>query len=553
MYEFYTRCLIFIWKALYLYKTFTSRTSAIKPSFRIFSFSLVSSSIESLLSEMLAFASLSLSHSLLYILIRIIEHRKPSREPCHPRGLDLPLIQDDRAYPTTTCTRLQIDWRIWQSLKKIVNSDWLFFNVCENRHLFDIQSNCLRWKKEMLRDASLINWYNALIRRFKKRTSMILARIQNIKYIMNDVKQQKNFRLFAQNFFRIVKTANLTSIHNQLIIAWNNLAWQFCQHIFESTEHTTIREFLEQLNNQTSIWYEMTKSFNSIFRRYSKSYCQDNERNMNRFYFNRNSRFFNILNNAYQEYQKHYFRSENRRREKFRREMIIKVEKKLSEREFDKNANERKFDRNSQNKIYDNFRHYEKDRTSHDRYKIENKNDYKNKDQAKTFITERKNNLKLSKNSDNDNYNQFEDLAYFDFDDEKEFDISTLLTTFIKVKCRQCHASFSFNNRLHQHLRSASCSNKNHSKNNAKIILANEVIEDIIMKFKININTDIDLEYEFKEWQYAIVDISLFEDKCSSHVALIRKLKLFYLIQNSLSKDSKHSFESWQLSSLFKI
>ena len=108
MYEFYIRCLIFIRKALYLYRTFISKTSAIK-SF----------------SEMLAFAfafsfffvyfhlhhrasrvffqecSLLLSHSLLYILPRTIEHREPPREPCHPRGLDLPLIQDGRAYPTT--------------------------------------------------------------------------------------------------------------------------------------------------------------------------------------------------------------------------------------------------------------------------------------------------------------------------------------------------------------------------------------------------------------------------------------------------------------------
>ena len=243
----------------------------------------------------------------------------------------------------------------------------------------------------------------------------------------------------------------------------------------------------------------MIKSFNFIFRRYSKSYYQNNERNMNRLYFNRNSRFFNISNNVYQKYQKHHFRSENRRREKFRREMTIKVEKKLNERKSDKNANERKFDRDSQNKIYDNFRHYEKNKTSHDRYKIENKSDYKNKDKAKTFITERKNNLKLSKNSDNDDYNQFEDFAYFDFDDEKEFDISTLLTTFIEVKCRQCHAFFFFNNRLHQHLRFASCCNKNYFKNNAKIILANEMIEDIIIEFKINVNTDIDTEYEFKE------------------------------------------------------
>ena len=46
--------------------------------------------------------SLLLPHPLLYILIRIIEHRKPSRESCHSRGLDLSLIQNDRVYFITT-------------------------------------------------------------------------------------------------------------------------------------------------------------------------------------------------------------------------------------------------------------------------------------------------------------------------------------------------------------------------------------------------------------------------------------------------------------------
>ena len=118
MYEFYTRCLIFIWKALYLYRTSTSRIFAIKSSFRIFSFSFVSSSIESLLSEMLAFA-LAYSHSLSYIFIRIIEHRKPSRKPCHPRDLDLLLNQNDRAYFTTTFALKSI------KQKKFCNSLWL--------------------------------------------------------------------------------------------------------------------------------------------------------------------------------------------------------------------------------------------------------------------------------------------------------------------------------------------------------------------------------------------------------------------------------------------
>ena len=65
--------------------------------------------------------SLSLSYPLLYILTRIIEHRESSRKPCHPRGLDLPLIQDGRAYPTTTSTcyvhfMMTFHDTLWQAL-----------------------------------------------------------------------------------------------------------------------------------------------------------------------------------------------------------------------------------------------------------------------------------------------------------------------------------------------------------------------------------------------------------------------------------------------------
>ena len=85
MYKFYIRCLIYIWKAFYLYKTFISKTS-IKSS-----------------SEILAFV-LVFSHSLLYILIRIIEHQK-SRKSCKPKDLIFLLNQNDKVYFITTWCR----------------------------------------------------------------------------------------------------------------------------------------------------------------------------------------------------------------------------------------------------------------------------------------------------------------------------------------------------------------------------------------------------------------------------------------------------------------
>ena len=364
-------------------------------------------------------------------------------------------------------------------------------------------------KKEILKNASLINWYNALIRRFKKRTSIVLISMQIIKYIMKNVKQQKDSRLFAQNFFRVVKAINFISIHNQLIIAWNNLTWQFRQHISESTEHTTMREFLKQLNSQTSIWFEMTKLSQSAFRKYSKSYYR-NERNAN--YFNRINRFFKS-NNAYRNYQ-------NREREKPRMKVTIKIEEKSisNEREFAKN-NERRFAKDNRNKVYNNERHRYRSR---DRYKTENKNQhlnsYRNKEKIKAFVFAKKN---MSNNdSDIEDYHQFEDLAYFDsnhddydYDDNSKISIHLIIAS--EFNCRQCKISFSSNNLLQKHLRD-NCNDFHISIFNAYSVEAlfdHEITA--IIKSKIDANKDIEIEYEFRDWQYATENVNLTKNEKS--------------------------------------
>ena len=42
--------------------------------------------------------------------------------------------------------------------------------------------------------------------------------MQTIKYTLNNVKQLRNSRMFAQNLFRFAKTTNSISIYKQLII-----------------------------------------------------------------------------------------------------------------------------------------------------------------------------------------------------------------------------------------------------------------------------------------------------------------------------------------------
>ena len=127
-----------------------------------------------------------------------------------------------------------------------------FALIWHSMELFDVE-------KLLLRDAFVNFWAIVLIIRFKKRTSMTLLRFQRKRYIMTHAREQKNSRLFVQDIFRHVKAAEMSFIHNQLTMAWNNMDWEFRRDIPEPTSDINIRKFLEQLDFKSSIWFDMAR------------------------------------------------------------------------------------------------------------------------------------------------------------------------------------------------------------------------------------------------------------------------------------------------------
>ncbi len=95
-------------------------------------------------------------------------------------------------------------------------------------------------EREMLRLVPLDYWYTKLITRFKERTLDALRALQIEKYMATDAQDGKNPRIYVQAIFRHARAAQMTSIYNQLMIAWNNLDWRFRVHIPELKEDTTI-------------------------------------------------------------------------------------------------------------------------------------------------------------------------------------------------------------------------------------------------------------------------------------------------------------------------
>ena len=163
------------------------------------------------------------------------------------------------------------------------------------------------------------------------------------------------FRIFAQNLFKHVKVANMTSVHNQITMTWNNLNWQFRGNISKSTEFTIIRHFFDQFDNHVDIWFKMTNTESESKRLYdrkffnNKSYYQNYEQNStsNRDNFNSYRVFFKTNNVYHNNLQNRNYRSS-------RMEVIIKIKRKiLHEQNFSMSRhdlNDRKYRKKS--KIY---------------------------------------------------------------------------------------------------------------------------------------------------------------------------------------------------------
>lgn len=86
-------------------------------------------------------------------------------------------------------------------------------------HSIELSAN----EREMLRLVPLEYWYTQLIIRFKKSTSDALYALQVEKYMIANAQDGKSPRIYVHSLFRHIKAAQITSVYNQLMIAWNNL------------------------------------------------------------------------------------------------------------------------------------------------------------------------------------------------------------------------------------------------------------------------------------------------------------------------------------------
>ena len=138
----------------------------------------------------------------------------------------------------------------------------------------------------------------------------------------------------------------------------------------------------------------------------------------------------------------------------------------------------------------------------------------------------------------------FEELDYYDsnYEEFNGFENTILAnnTISIELSCRICFTIFSFNNQFHNDLQINSCQKR---LNNANVFINNCISSNdiiLLIRFKISLNQDIKIDYDFRDWQYCTTKISLCQNDDSVFCCLNTDAKIILSNETFFQKQSKN-------------
>jgi hypothetical protein len=114
-------------------------------------------------------------------------------------------------------------------------------------------------KKEALRtlDEDADHWCNALLKKFKKFVTSVLNYLIIERYILNDVRANRDIFNFVFQIMRHVKIANITDLHEQLTWTYNVIAFELFKNIDSFDENISIMTFLKNLKTKKNTWHRI--------------------------------------------------------------------------------------------------------------------------------------------------------------------------------------------------------------------------------------------------------------------------------------------------------
>jgi hypothetical protein len=106
-------------------------------------------------------------------------------------------------------------------------------------------------------DENANHWCNALLKKFKKSMTFVLNYLIIERYILNDVRVNRDISSFVFQIMRHAKVANIANLHDQLTWAYNVITFELIKNIDFSDENISIMTFLKNLKTKKNIWHRI--------------------------------------------------------------------------------------------------------------------------------------------------------------------------------------------------------------------------------------------------------------------------------------------------------
>ena len=113
-------------------------------------------------------------------------------------------------------------------------------------------------EKDLLREATMERWYQAIAKRFKQRGPEAQDALDRCAYTLQDARNGRTPRAYVQDIIRHAKATGLP-LYNQLLLAYTKMHPKFRVHLFEPNFNTSLSAFLDMLDSKANAFHDIAR------------------------------------------------------------------------------------------------------------------------------------------------------------------------------------------------------------------------------------------------------------------------------------------------------
>ena len=372
--------------------------------------------------------------------------------------------------------------------------------------------------KQLMRyDENIDHWTTQLLNRFKKSIDVFMNTILKERYTMKDVRRRRKSKEYAAKILRIAKSAEFESMSNQIIIIYNELNVEFKKDLTKSVNVLFIDFFFREMNEVKDIWWQLILRNSKIYddrRRYSFKQRSDDfiRSNLLRFNSQYQKQYSSYQDYFYQNYQQlSQFKNRSQSQLSTSKQSLaitnsttvaFATSQSIYFNKYTGQASNRYENRQNKQKVYQTT--------------VKNEENEHSMKENTVFI-----NFAEYDEHDNELYYEKQSIMKKNFDE--------IFVDFVDFETiyKHCHKIFSFNNKLHYHLRHDQCNKKSIQIKktftmSAVFMYSADILEfttsEIIESFVSTKNLNYDIN--FRNWNFLKTLIKLFSSNIDIHVCI---------------------------------